>query len=121
MPFVTILTPGTVRGRSPRFHAPEVGTIGCNVAAAQPGGDGVADPVHFHTIRCSLLGLRPRSSVEEDATVGEGAVIFHIVDHPNDITWIGVADVYLFLIRRERNVVGSVELSGEQCQRAVRR
>ena len=63
-------------------------------------------PVHCHTIRCSLLGLRPRYSVEADATVGEGAVIFHIVDHADGSIWIGVAEVRLFLIGREHNVVG---------------
>jgi hypothetical protein len=105
--FVTILTSGTVRGRSPRFHAPEVSTIGCkDVAAVRPGVEEIADPVHCHTIRCSLLGLRPRYSVEADATVGEGAVIFHIVDHADGSIWIGVAEVRLFLIGREHNVVG---------------
>ena len=83
------------------------------------GGEQVAVFVDLHAVRNAGFSFRPESRIEQSFTVRDGAIRFHIIDHPDGIAGVGVADIELFLVRRERDAIGGFDILCEEREFAV--
>src|SRR5574341_525050 len=111
------LAPGSVRGGHTRLDAAEMRSIWRkDMDAARPDCENVAVLVNLHAIGDSLLGFRPGSGIEKDATVGEGPIVPDVVGHPDSGVRVGVADVQGLLVRREADPIGTLDVPGNKRQ-----
>lgn len=94
--------------------------VGSNdVDAARPGGENISFSVNLHAIGYTFFCFRPRRSVEEDFAIGDATIRLHVIDHPDRVGWVGVADVKFFFVRREGDAVGRFDILREQSELAV--
>jgi hypothetical protein len=84
-----------------------------NMDAPGTGREQVAVFVDLHAIRDARFGFRPSSRIEKSSAVRDGAIRFDVIDHPDRVVHVSVADVYFFFVRRKGDAVGRFEVLGQ--------
>jgi hypothetical protein len=81
-----------------------------DIDTPRPCGKQVAVFVDLHPVGHARFSLRPGGGIEEGFPVCDGAIRIHVIDHPDGIAGVGVADVEFFLVRGERDAIGGLDI-----------
>src|ERR671923_1643757 len=98
----SVFAPRQVACRHAGFDAAQMSAVRRDdIDTSRTGGKQIAVFVDLHAVRNAELSFGPGRGIEENFSIGDFTIRQHVVNHPDGIAGVGVADVELFFVRRE--------------------